>query len=126
MYALCFNDASDAISDVSDNRVAARSRMLMRAKLRVRGLTGEHAISIKDISSTGLKASGVLKFLSGTRVEIDLRNIGWVAGQIIWTDADGCVGIRFSSIINAECTRTQISGSYALDPPRDGSAIRRL
>ncbi len=83
-------------------------------------------MSIKDISSTGLKAILEVKLFAGTHVEVDLRNIGWVAGQVIRADPEGTVGIRFARVIQPELTRNRISGSYRPAPTMTASVLRAL
>ena len=83
-------------------------------------------MSVKDISSTGLKGILEVKLFAGTHVEIDLRNIGWVAGQVVRTDRGGTVGIRFARIIPSELTRNRISGSYGPAPVVTTAVLRPL
>ena len=63
-------------------RQAARRRVLMRAALRMRGSDTSHAVAVKDISSTGLRASSAVSMLKGARVEVDLPNIGWTPASL--------------------------------------------
>lgn len=84
----------------------------MRASMRVRGGSEAYPINVKDISSTGMKASADVALFVGTRVELDLRNIGSVPGEVVWIGEGGQVGIRFATIIQPERIQTKVSGSY--------------
>ncbi|MDP3677053.1 MAG: PilZ domain-containing protein [Novosphingobium sp.] len=116
----------DGGAEANECRVAKRSRVFMRANMRVRGSTLEHPLSIKDISSTGLKARLEVSLFPGTHVEIDLRNIGWVAGEVVWVDSQGVVGVRFSVVIQPERTHSQVSGAYRPAPSMLAPQLRRL
>ncbi|MDP3674145.1 MAG: PilZ domain-containing protein [Novosphingobium sp.] len=126
MSALRIIDNVDEAAEANECRVAKRSRVFMRANMRVRGSTFEYPLSIKDISSTGLKAAMDVSLFPGTRVEIDLRNIGWVAGEVVWVDSKGVVGVRFSAVVQPERTHSQVSGSYGPAPSSVAPQLRRL
>lgn len=116
MLALITTDiGEDQQSSAEDKRVARRSKLFMRANLRVRGLDLEYALTIKDISSTGLRAASSVSLSHGTRVEIDLPNIGWTAGEIVWQN-NGAIGIRFAAIIQPERTLKKVTGTYGSAP----------
>lgn len=126
MSAVLSIDMLGSAAATEESRAAKRSRVFMRANARVRGSTLELALAIKDISSTGLRAIPEMSLSQGTHIEIDLKNIGWVAGQIVWVDANGVVGVRFLNIIDPERTRSQVSGSYGAGSSSAAPALRRL
>lgn len=100
----------------SENRVAPRRRVLIRAAIRLRGNEAIHPVTVKDISSTGLKAITELSFFVGSRVEIQLPNLGWVPGEVVRTDQTGCMGIRFGVVIDPAQTQVRITGNYSAPP----------
>lgn len=93
--------------------------------MRVGHLPGDYGLSIMDISSTGLKARVEIGLMKGTRVEVELRNIGWVPGQVAWVGGNGTVGIRLARVIQPELTRNQVTGSYG-QAPVGTPVLRRL
>jgi hypothetical protein len=109
-----------------DLRSAVRRRVLMRAALRVQGQRDEFAVTVKDLSSTGMKARAAVAMFPGTRVEVALPHIGWVPGEIVRHEGEDAVGIRFAAVIDPEATQVRVSGSYAVPeaPPRN--ALRRI
>ena len=113
-------------AQAADCRVVKRSRVLMRANMRVGESTLEYPLSIKDISSTGLRAATEVSLFPGTRIEIDLRHIGWVAGEVVWVDSKGQIGVRFSADIQPEHTQSQVSGTYGPAPSSVTPQLRRL
>lgn len=126
MSALRIIDGDGRAAEAEECRVAKRSRVFMRANVRVLGSTLECPISIKDISSTGLKAAIDVRLCPGTRVEIELRNLGWVDGEVVWVDRNGVVGLRFSTVIQPERTQSQVSGDYRPAPSTVALGLRRV
>ena len=99
-----------------ESRAAARRRVLMRASMRLPGQREEWPLTVKDLSSTGMKARSPVMVRPGTPVEIGLPNIGWVPGKIVRIDGDDGIGVRFLSAIDPEVAQVRVSGSYAAAP----------
>lgn len=68
--------ASAAANEAADGHLAVRRRVLMRCSMRMRGQTGEWPNTAKDISSTGMKAVVGVNLFPGTKLEVNLPNIG--------------------------------------------------
>ncbi len=98
-------------------RAAVRRRVLMRSTMRLRGQAEEWPLTLKDLSSTGMKARSSVSLFPGTRVEISLPNIGWVPGEIVRIEGEDAIGIRFGAVIDPEQTQVRVSGSYGAAPP---------
>ena len=109
-----------------DRRAALRRRVLMRAAMRVRGSGEIFAITVKDISSTGLKASTAVAMFPGTLLEIELPNIGWVAGEVQRIDGQGSVSVQFGAIIDPDQTQPRVTGSYGPAPTGTNPQLRRV
>ena len=105
----------------SEQRVAPRRHVLMRASMRVRGSEQVYAVTIKDISSTGLRARTAISVFPSAKVEIELPNIGWTAGQVVRTE-EGLIAVRFAAIIDPERTQSKVSGSYGPPPSATATA----
>jgi hypothetical protein len=99
----------------ADKRVAIRRRVLMKALVRLRGKFDEWPLTVKDISSTGMKASAPVKLFPGAQVEIELPNIGWIPGEVVRLEANA-IGVRFGLVIDPEQAQVRISGSYHCAP----------
>ena len=97
----------------------------MRASLRVRGSNQLFAVTVKDISSTGLKANTAVSVFPGANVEIELPNIGWIAGQVIRAE-EGTVSLRFAVVIDPDQTQSKVTGSYGQPPPLQPSPLFRV
>ena len=85
----------------------------MRAAMRVLGQCDEFALTVKDLSSTGMKARATVAMFPGTRVEIALPHIGWVPAEIVRLEGEEAIGIRFAVVIDPDATQVRVSGSYA-------------
>ena len=89
----------------------------MRASMRFPDQREEWPLTVKDLSSTGMKARSPVMVRPGTAVEIGLPNIGWVPGKIVRIEGDDAIGVRFLSAIDPEVAQVRVSGSYATAPP---------
>ena len=67
-----------------DNRRADRDSLFLLAAVKVDGSEEEHRVKIRNLSLTGLMAEGDARVRPGSRIEIDIRNIGWMAGSVAW------------------------------------------
>jgi hypothetical protein len=108
-----------------DLRTAIRRRVLMRATMRLVGQHDEWSLTVKDLSSTGMKARSSVSMFPGTRVEIALPRIGWVPGVIVRIEGEDAIGIRFGAVIDPEQTQMPVSGTYGAGPSAPAS-LRRV
>jgi hypothetical protein len=101
-----------------DTRQLSRDSLFLLAKLRVEGETGgiEHRVKVRNLSSGGMMAEGVVKVARGARVSIELRNIGWVEGSVAWK-ADDRFGIAFIEEIDPLLARANVPNGD-IDTPR--------
>jgi hypothetical protein len=76
-----------------------RDSLLLVAGLRVDGRPGMTQVRIRNLSSGGLMAEYAHPLDIGKPVEIDVRGIGKVAGQVAWSAA-GRLGISFDAPID--------------------------
>ena len=112
--------------DAGDLRAAVRRRVLMRAAMRLQGRCDEFALTVKDLSSAGMKARSAVAMFPGTRVEIALPHIGWVPGEIVRLEGEDAIGIRFTVVIDPDATQVRVSGSYAPAKTTPPVALRRV
>jgi hypothetical protein len=90
----------------------------MKAAARVRGKVEKWPLTVKDISSTGMKAATPISLFLGTQVEIELPNVGWIPGQVVRIE-ENTIGIQFGCVIDPDVTQVRIGGSYG--PPPSGT-----
>ena len=90
----------------TDQRHLNRDSLFVMAGLRLGGTDQEHRIKVRNLSSGGLMAEGALRVARGMPLEVEVRNIGWVAGSVAWVQ-DNRFGIAFAEEIDARAARTK-------------------
>ncbi len=122
-----------------DTRQLSRDSLFVMAKLKIEGALdeAEHRVKVRNISSGGLMAEGDVKVVRGTRVSLELRNIGWVEGQVAWKQ-DNRFGVAFTDEIDPKRVRASSSSNgeetgtprYVRPPLRDhtpdASKLRKI
>ncbi len=92
-----------------DTRNITRDSLFLLAELRLAGTRGEHKVKVRNLSGGGMMAEGPVPVVPGNRLQINLRNIGWVDGAVAWVQ-ENRFGIAFDREINAKLARAP-SGS---------------
>lgn len=87
-----------------DTRQVSRDSLFLLARLRVDGKTGEGSVKVRNLSAGGMMAEGDVRVARGTRVSVELRNIGWVDGSVAWTQGNR-FGIAFIDAIDPTAVR---------------------
>ena len=70
--------------DGNENRQEPRSSLIIPADLRVDGLPFEHRIKVRNLSDGGMMGEGQVGVHRGSKVEVNIRNSGWVTGTVAW------------------------------------------
>ncbi len=92
-------------------RIADRDSLLMLATLRFPASNEEGDVRIRNLSAGGLMAEAPVRVARGEKVEIKLRNLGWLSGKVAWV-AEGRIGISFDHPINPlDARKPNASGS---------------
>jgi len=91
----------------NEHRQIARDSLFLLADMRVDGLSGDHKVRVRNVSAGGLMAEGGPVAQRGTRVAIQLRNVGWVDGTIAWVHDTRC-GIAFNEEIDPKLARAPV------------------
>lgn len=98
-----------------DTRHVARDSLFLMASLRLSGEAAEHRIKVRNLSSGGMMAEGEVRVERGTRLAVDLRNVGWVQGTVAWVQ-DKRFGIAFAEEIDARLVRAPVDAVDANAP----------
>jgi hypothetical protein len=77
------------------------------ADLRVEGQAGDHRVKVRNLSARGMMAECTVRVTSGAAVQVNLRNIGWVAGKVAWIQ-DNRFGIAFVDEIDPLLPRATV------------------
>lgn len=95
------------------------------------------SVRVRNLSAGGMMVEGDVQLKRGTRVAAELRNVGPVAGTVVWV-LGRRLGVAFDNLIDPKLARIQVHGGdkeapvyarAALDAPRhDGwnGKLRRI
>lgn len=92
-----------------DTRHIARDSLFLLATVRIAGDSAEHRVKVRNLSAGGMMAEGEVQVERGTRLAVDLRNVGWVEGSVAWVQ-DKRFGIAFAEAIDAKAVRAPVGG----------------
>jgi hypothetical protein len=81
-----------------------RDSLFMLAAMRLAEGEESYRIRIRNLSTGGLMAEASLAVETGQQVMIDIRNIGWVLGHVVWS-VDNRFGVAFASQIDPKAAR---------------------
>ncbi len=80
--------------DPVETRHVNRESLLLLATLSVDGQDVSHRVRVRNLSAGGMMAETDVVVARGSRVRVELRNIGWVEGSVAWRQ-DNRFGIAF-------------------------------
>lgn len=93
--------------DKSENRQIPRDSLFLMAELRVDGLDGLHRIKVRNLSAGGMMGEGPVRVIRGAKVEVNIRNLGWVQGSIAWVQ-ESRFGVAFLEDIDPKLARAPL------------------
>ncbi|WP_447930094.1 PilZ domain-containing protein [Sphingopyxis fribergensis] len=97
------------------SRGADRDSLFMQAGLILPGHTDAVTVRVRNLSPGGMLAEANVKVAQGAVIEVDLRNVGPVAGRIIWV-GEGKFGIAFDRPVDPQAVRRQVVSQSDLPP----------
>lgn len=97
------------------SRGADRDSLFMQAGLIRPGSPDPIIVRVRNLSPGGMLAEANLKVAQGAAVEVDLRNVGPVAGRVIWV-GEGKFGIAFDRPVDPQAVRRQVVSQSDLPP----------
>jgi hypothetical protein len=100
----------------SDNRQIARDSLFVMADLRLPGTQEEYRIKVRNLSAGGMMGEGSLRVVRGDDIEVNIRNIGWVAGSVAWVQDDR-FGVAFREEIDPKVARAPIGAAGSAPSP---------
>jgi hypothetical protein len=114
----------------SENRQIARDSLFVMADVRVSGATQEHRIKVRNLSSGGMMGEGSIRVSRGDDLEVNIRNIGWVAGSVAWVQDDR-FGVAFHEEIDPKLARAPLAAASGAAPSagyvsRETKAMRKI
>lgn len=103
-------------TDMGDNRQIGRDSLFLMAELRLEGADDVHRVKVRNLSASGMMGEGPVRVVSGDRLTINIRNIGWVDGTVAWIQ-DNRFGVAFRDEIDPKLARAPV-GSGGEHTPR--------
>ncbi len=100
-----------------DHRHVGRDSLFLMADLRLAGAGDEHRVKVRNLSGGGMMAEGHVKVTRGAKLEINLRNIGWVEGVVAWIQ-ENRFGIAFIEEIDPKVAREPVTSPSTDNTPR--------
>lgn len=91
-----------------DTRSVSRDSLFLLANVRTERDGEPHRVRVRNLSDGGMMGEGSLRVQRGDRLEIELRNIGRIAGSVAWVQ-DNRFGIAFESEIDSQRARAPLS-----------------
>ncbi len=67
-----------------ERRHNVRENLGQTAEVRIGRDPAMHSIRVRNLSSRGLMGEGPIKVANGTRLDLELSNIGRVSGIVVW------------------------------------------
>ncbi|MFV0644485.1 MAG: PilZ domain-containing protein [Sphingomonadaceae bacterium] len=92
-----------------DTRHISRDSLFMLAEVRTDSMTGCVRVRVRNLSAGGMMAEGEVEVMRGTRLAVNLRNVGWVEGTVAWVQ-ENRFGIAFGKEIDPAKVRPAKEG----------------
>lgn len=98
-----------------DTRNIQRDSLFLMANVRVADDEAGSQVKVRNLSAGGMMAEGTASVQRGMRVSIELRNLGWIEGNVAWVQNDR-FGIVFEREIDPKIVRTSPGGGETHAP----------
>lgn len=90
-----------------DTRIVERDSFFLMADLVFDSGAPSARVRVRNLSAGGMMVEGQLRVKRGTRVAVELRNIGPVAGVVVWVRSPK-YGIAFEEEIDPKQARSEV------------------
>ena len=105
-----------------ETRSVSRDSLFLLANIRVEQNVDQHRVRVRNLSDGGMMGEGAMPVARGNRVEVELRNIGFVMGSVAWVQ-DQRFGVAFDEEVDSQRARSS-SGTPSADATPDGVLSR--
>lgn len=85
----------------------------------------ELRVRVADISQGGAKIRAGVALPEGSRLRVELPNLGWIGGTVAWCTGQH-FGVRFDHDIDPAVVRQPVTGSYRAPPIETGALLRHV
>ena len=121
------SEAQDAAAtDGASKRRRPRDSMLLMGTIRAFGdvARATQPIRIRNLSATGLMADSDVAYDLGALVEVEMRGIGAVSGEIVWIRQNR-MGITFAKAVDPKLARKPVATAENFEALRIQGRLRR-
>lgn len=87
-----------------ETRTVSRDSLFLLANVRVEQESEQHRVRVRNLSDGGMMGEGTMRVKRGNRVEVELRNVGKIGGNVAWVQ-DQRFGISFDEEIDSARAR---------------------
>ncbi len=124
---------SDVKAGEPNEHVRGRDSIFMVADIRLLDKKTELSARIRNLSAGGMMVEVQAQIKDGDAIEVNLNNIGWVSGSVVWIYGSR-FGVSFDSPIDPRLARKKIGQnnqgvqiiSRHTAPPANKSKLRPL
>jgi hypothetical protein len=119
-------DAEPSAAATAGKRRRPRDSMLLMGSIKAFGDVArpKHPIRIRNLSATGLMADSQAAFDLGCLVEVEMRGVGAVSGEVVWIRQNR-MGITFSAPIDPKLARKPVSQGESFEVLEIQGQLRR-
>lgn len=103
-------------------RTVDRDSLFLMADIAFDGGEPEARVKVRNLSAGGMMVEGDLWLKRGARVSVTLRNIGPVAGIVVWARSPR-IGIAFEQEIDPKLARSEVFGGEREAPSYARAAV---
>lgn len=93
--------------DATSNRQDPRDSLFLMAMLRLTGSADATPVRVRNLSAGGMMADYPEGADRDVKVQVEIRGIGWVPGQVAWSTS-GRIGIAFDRHIDPMLARKPV------------------
>jgi hypothetical protein len=98
-----------------ETRSDLRDSLFLLANIRIEHDSETHRVRVRNLSDGGMMAEGNLRVQRGHRLQIELRNIGVIAGNVAWVQ-DNRFGIVFDEEVDSQRARLPPEPNEDVEP----------
>lgn len=98
-----------------ETRSIDRDSLFIMADIVFADAEDRQRVTVRNLSAGGMMVEREMRVKRGQRVTVDLRNIGTVAGVVVWVRSPA-FGIAFEREIDPKLARTALSGGPSAAP----------
>ncbi|MEL6237162.1 MAG: PilZ domain-containing protein [Pseudomonadota bacterium] len=121
-----------------ETRSVTRDSLFLLASIRVEQQDEAHRVRVRNLSDGGMMGEGNVFVQRGTRLEVELRNVGKIGGSVAWVQ-DKRFGIAFDREIDSQLARKtseaasedrdiplKANWTHRAPPPPDPKTLRKI